>query len=198
MSARKNKSDIWSHFEKLSSTKVKCKLCSKELSISGGVTSSMHGHMRSKHPSVFEQSHANSTPEQHSCPDSRAEKIIVALAEVIIDNMLPLSIVESDSLRRLLELLEPQYKMRAMQTDNEQSSMKTSMSEQLADKLDSDARHIAITTDIWTSLSNEAYLSFTASYIDHDWTIKSPVLATVTLEDRHTQLLLRIYGQHRL
>jgi len=198
MSARKNKSDIWSHFEKLSSTKVKCKLCSKELSVSGGVTSSMHGHMRSKHPSVFEQSHANSTPEQHSCPDSRAEKIIVALAEVIIDNMLPLSIVESDSLRRLLELLEPQYKMRAMQTDNEQSSMKTSMSEQLADKLDSDARHIAITTDIWTSLSNEAYLSFTASYIDHDWTIKSPVLATVTLEDRHTQLLLRIYGQHRL
>jgi len=121
MSARKNKSDIWSHFEKLSSTKVKCKLCSKELSVSGGVTSSMHGHMRSKHPSVFEQSHANSMPEQHSCPYSRAEKITVALAEVIIDNMLPLSIVESDSLRRLLELLEPQYKVRAMQTDNEQS-----------------------------------------------------------------------------
>jgi len=59
---RKNKSDVWTHFEKLSSAKVKCKLCSKELCVSGGVTSSMHGHMRSKHPSVFEQLHANSTP----------------------------------------------------------------------------------------------------------------------------------------
>jgi len=76
---------------------VKCKLCSKELSVTGGVTSSMHGHIRSKHPLVF----ANSTPtmsgflKQCSCPDSRADKITVALAEVIIDNMLPVSIVES-------------------------------------------------------------------------------------------------------
>jgi len=68
--------------------------------------------------------------------------------------------------------------------------MKASMSEQLAGKLDSDARHIAITTDIWTSLSNEAYLSFTASYVDHDWTIKSSVLATINLEDRHTQSVI--------
>jgi len=65
--------------------------------------------------------------------------------------------------------------------------MKASMSEQLAGKLDSDARRIAITTDIWTSLSNEAYLSFMATYVDHDWTIKSPVLATMNLLDRHTQ-----------
>jgi len=68
--------------------------------------------------------------------------------------------------------------------------MKASMSEQLAGKLDSDACHIAITTDIWTSLPNEAYLSFTASYVDHDWTIKSPVLATINLEDRHTQSVI--------
>jgi len=68
--------------------------------------------------------------------------------------------------------------------------MKASMSEQLADKLDSDARHTAITTDIWTSLSNEAYLSFTASYVVHDWTIKSPVLATINLEDRHMQSVI--------
>jgi len=64
------------------------------------------------------------------------------------------------------------------------------MSEQLAGKLDSDARHIAITTDIWTNLSNEAYLSFMASYVDHDWTIKSPVLTTINLEDRHMQSVI--------
>jgi len=68
--------------------------------------------------------------------------------------------------------------------------MKASMSEQLAGNLDSDSRHIAITTDIWTSLSNEAYLSFAASYIDHDWTIKSLVLATINLEDCQTQSVI--------
>jgi len=127
MWARKNKLDVWTHFEKLSSTKVKHKLCSKELSVSGDVGSSMHGHMHSKHPSVFEQSHANSTPtaflKQCSCPDSRADKMTVALAEVIIDNMLPVSIVESDSLRRLLELLEPQYKVPCRQTMNTEQSI---------------------------------------------------------------------------
>ena len=61
-SAHKNISDVWEHFEKLSLTKVKCKLCLKELSVSGGVTSSMHGHLRSKHPSVAEPQGKDSTP----------------------------------------------------------------------------------------------------------------------------------------
>jgi len=71
-SVRKNKSDVWEHFEKLSSTKVKCKLCLKELSASGGVTSSMHGHLRSKHRSVAELQGKDSTPMMMAFVKQRA------------------------------------------------------------------------------------------------------------------------------
>jgi len=54
----------------------------------------------------------------------------------------------------------------------------------------SKVQHIAVTTDIWTSISNDAYLSFTASYIDSDWTMKTPVLATVPMHERHTQTVI--------
>jgi len=65
--------------------------------------------------------------------------------------------------------------------------MKATLSNQLASKLENSAVHIALTTDIWTSLANEAYLSFTASYVDQDGTIKSPILVTVNLGECHTQ-----------
>jgi len=82
MFAHKNRYDVWEHFHKMSSKKVQCKLCSKQLSVSGGVTSSMRGHMHSKHLSVVDQPLAeDSTPvmttflKQHACPDSRAEQL---------------------------------------------------------------------------------------------------------------------------
>jgi len=63
--------------------------------------------VHSKHPTVVKQPLAkDSTPmmtafmKQHACPDSRTEKITAALADVIIDNMLPLSIAELESLCR--------------------------------------------------------------------------------------------------
>jgi len=64
------------------------------------------------------------------------------------------------------------------------------MTSTLATHLATEVEHIAVTTDIWTSISNDAYLSFTASYIDSDWTMKTPVLATVPMHERHTQTVI--------
>ena len=48
------------------------------------------------------------------------------------------------------------------------------------------ATKITLTTDIWTSLTNEAYLSVTASYINPEWKMRTSVLATVLMDERHT------------
>ena len=199
MASRANRSNVWESFEKLSATKVKCKLCANELSVRGGVTSSMHGHLNSKHPGVVESSkaHASSAPSitgflQHrnSCPDSKQEQISVALAKLIAENTLPISIVDCDSLRQLFHLLEPQYKVPCRQTMTSRlDAMKVKMSSDLTERLQN-VPHIAVTTDIWTSVANEAYLSFTACYIESDWTMKTPVLATVPMEERHTQAVI--------
>ena len=45
---------------------------------------------------------------------------------------------------------------------------------------------VTLTTDIWTSLTNEAYMSVTASYVDPQWRMRTLVLATVIMDECHT------------
>jgi len=58
------------------------------------------------------------------------------------------------------------------------NSMQAALSSMLHDQLKTDVKILAITTDIWTSVSNESYLSFTANYVHKDWKMWTPVLAT--------------------
>ena len=46
--------------------------------------------------------------------------------------------------------------------------------------------YLNLITDIWTSLTNEAYLSVTASYVNTDWKMRTPVLATVLMDEQHS------------
>lgn len=45
---------------------------------------------------------------------------------------------------------------------------------------------VGITTDLWTSIANRGYITVTASYFLPDWTMKTKVLATTNLDDKHT------------
>jgi len=49
------------------------------------------------------------------------------------------------------------------------------------------ASAISITTDLWTSISNDAYLSIMASYISPQWELKARTLSNMPMEERHTQ-----------
>jgi len=59
---------------------------------------------------------------------------------------------------------------------------------QLKEKIQVDltCNKVTTTTDIWTSLTNEAYLSVTASYISPEWKMRNLILATVLMGERHT------------
>ncbi|MGH0153730.1 UNVERIFIED_CONTAM: hypothetical protein FKN15_025552 [Acipenser sinensis] len=48
------------------------------------------------------------------------------------------------------------------------------------------AEKFALTSDIWTSLAIEAYMSVTAHFITKDWQFKTINLATNPLAERHT------------
>ena len=105
MTQRVNRSDVWNNYTKLSTTKVKCNLCAKELAVSRRSTTGMHVHLQSIHPTVAADTSkaANSTltitgfVSQRTCSDGQKEKIILALAKVIAENMLPITLIESES-----------------------------------------------------------------------------------------------------
>ena len=48
------------------------------------------------------------------------------------------------------------------------------------------SKNVAFTTDIWTSRVTEAYITLTVHYIDEDWNLKSSVLTTEEMPERHT------------
>ena len=69
-------------------------------------------------------------------------------------------------------------------------SLQATMAAMLTHKLADDTTSAAVTMDLWTSLSNEAYLSFTASYVARDWALTTQVLSTVPLAEQHMQTVI--------
>jgi hypothetical protein len=49
---------------------------------------------------------------------------------------------------------------------------------------------ISITTDMWTSLAREGYITITSHYITNDWKLKCKVLATRPMSEWHTGMII--------
>jgi len=90
----------------------------------GGSTSGLMAHVQAVHPDVI-----NSSPHSqqctlssfcvgphHPCPDSHQEQITGLISDMLVANMLPVSLVQSAEFRALLAFLEPAYKPQCRQT----------------------------------------------------------------------------------
>jgi len=181
--------------EKLANGKARCLLCSRELAQGGGSTGGLRNHLNAVHPDYQPNVKATTQPSlgsfgvgpQRSCSDSRQEKITTLLTKVIIGNMLPLSLVDNQYFHEFMSYLEPNYKVPCRQTLTARlDNMKEKIAERVADELKA-ASAIAMTTDIWTSISNDAYISVTASFIAPQWQLRTLSLANKPMEERHTQ-----------
>ena len=58
--------------------------------------------------------------------------------------------------------------------------------EKLKLKMKEEAQSVALTTDIWTSVAVEAYMTVTAHYIDPNWVMQAFALETFAFPERHT------------
>lgn len=116
---------------------------------------------------------------------TRQSKITELLVNVITENALPLHFSEKQSVRDLLHYLEPNYKVPCCETiqncvKDEAKKTRSAISEML-----SKTAYIALTTDAWTAMNNKSYLALTSSFM-WKWEIRTAVLETINLEDRHT------------
>lgn len=191
----KAKSEVWNNFEKVEQNKVKCKLCEAMLSYSGS-TGTMLNHLKLKHSHVTTKPVEKTQPTIRSyvsvrkCDASRMEKISNLIAEMVARDCLPISVVEGQGFKALMEYIEPNYTVPSRKTITSRlrtihDRCKSNVQEKL-DKLES----ISITTDCWTSLANDSYMTVTAHAIDSEWNKMSLVLDTAELEERHTAVNL--------
>ena len=105
---------------------------------------------------------------------------------MITIDMQPISIVEDSGFKGLVNVLDKRYAVpsrRAVMTRLHKAYESTRSTVQK--KLDS-TEHVAITTDLWTSLQTISYCGVTAHYTSETWELTSTVLETFEFPAAHT------------
>ncbi|XP_028254439.1 zinc finger BED domain-containing protein 1-like [Parambassis ranga] len=193
------KATIWSHFgfrndkekDKLDKSKAICKVCQMEVKYCGNTTN-LRNHMLRHHqdlmskPSTGSQQMKLKQTLQLPANSARSLKITEAIAGFICKDMRPYSVVENEGFRRLIKVTEPLYVMVSRKRLSEEviPNMYQSVKEDVKSKLKSAVR-VGITSDTWTSVATESYMSVTAHYIDEEWNLISYVLQTTEVETDH-------------
>ncbi|KAK3095201.1 hypothetical protein FSP39_011428 [Pinctada imbricata] len=198
------RSEVWKYFSVIESggkKKVKCNLCSIELAYAGGSTGTMTNHIKFKHKSTSlsskEQGHAGQPFKQSSITAYRSpimsamtkqkyQQCTQKLAAMCARDLRPLSIVEGKGFKQFCHELNPQYIVPSrttvsnyvtLQYNEEVTKVKDLLKAQTA---------VSFTSDHWTSLATEGYITMTVHFVDKDWNFQNAVLATKKVTDCHT------------
>ncbi|XP_014437169.1 calcyclin-binding protein isoform X2 [Pelodiscus sinensis] len=189
---RSKRSAAWNHFTKISEDAVRCKLCSGELKYAKS-TGSMLNHLKLKHPFLSCDTESRNqaaltafiSGNSRKCTAEREEQLTELLCTMITTDMLPVSVIEGSGFRALMNFVEPEYNVPVRQTITLRlEKCYEACVKSLRQKLDK-AVQVAFTTDCWTALTTESYMTITCHYIEN-WELRSSVLQTESLAERHT------------
>ncbi|CAB4444399.1 unnamed protein product [Rhizophagus irregularis] len=155
---------VWQYLSRnVDNTSIICNLCQQKYSSKTGI-STIKGHFMTNHKdewTMIEQQQTNKSVEPY--------------------------VVENDDFIAFITTLDPRYKLPSRQTvsikiqeiyESQCKILKTYFS-----KLSS---KVAITTDVWTACTNQAYMSVTLHWIDDEWKMNCILLDLVPLHERHT------------
>lgn len=111
-----------------------------------------------------------------------------AVAYFVTKDVQPFYIVERPGFRAMMAKLNPRYELPGRkyfvehQLPQLYNEVKTKV---VIPKLEK-ATNFSVTTDMWTSNSNNPFMSFTVHFVDSDWCLQALCLDTVPLFNDHT------------
>ena len=139
---------------------------------------------KSKQPSLTE---CLSRSKPYDASSKRAKDITHAVTVYLAKDMQPFYTVEREGFRQLLKVLDPKYQLPSRRhfVDVQLPRLFSEIRDKVLTEL-KDVQYYAGTTDLWTSVANHPYLSFTVHFIDQQWNLCSCCLDTAPLFDDHT------------
>ena len=196
-------SDVWNFYKKLHDRrKAMCTICKKEFAYLGGTTN-LRNHLVSKHSTLYCPDVETTTTESRKastldgfarpakCSEARAKNISDRVTHMIVQDLRPIRTVECNGFRNLMKYLEPGYVLPSRKQFTADVNLKHATCKQrLKERLSEEAVFISLTTDIWTSIATEGYITVTAHYIDNSWVLQAFVLETLPFSERHTGINL--------
>ncbi|XP_037118152.1 E3 SUMO-protein ligase ZBED1-like [Syngnathus acus] len=184
-------SKVWDHFRLKEYNIVQCDHCQAELAFHSS-TSTMISHLNRKHPVVVSSSTGVDDTSTlvgrpvPSCSGKEAALLTESILDMLVTDMRPLSMVEDKGFRKMIWTLNPKYSIPSITYF---ISLMEKRHQEMAEKLRSvlhDTEFVALTTDVWTSVTAEAFLGVTCHFLGEDWEMKSLYLTTTRLEERHS------------
>ena len=184
------KSNVWGFFVKKGARKVSCSICAKDYAYHGG-TSNLRDHLVRCHPKEFQpslkrQPTIETFVSKTKCSASRAKQITGLIVDMVSCDLRPAAIVEGKGFNRLVKSLEPGYKVPSATHISEMVRKKHVAAKQILKDRLQDVVSLSVSTDIWTSCTNEAYISVTGHFINEKWEMASCVLGTCPFPGQHT------------
>lgn len=198
---RKLTSRVWKSFEilKESDSKgnmlCKCKKCGTTyIAESSHGTGNLLRHKRAcdlKHKSYKDvgqlliQSNLKGTLGTRS-PTFNADEFRELVVVAIARHNLPFQFVEYEGIRKCFAYLYPEVKTFCRNTiKKEIFNMYSIEKSKLYDLLRLVPGRIALTSDCWTSVTTDGYISLTAHFVDHNWCLQKRILAFTSMPPPH-------------
>ncbi|XP_061578913.1 E3 SUMO-protein ligase ZBED1-like [Cololabis saira] len=94
--------------------------------------------------------------------------------------------VEDSGFKAMVSTFHPKYELPSRTYFTKQMEKKYEVIKAKVKQALQETDSVALTTDIWTSISTEAYMGVTCHYIGKNWNMVSHSLMTMPLEERHT------------
>ena len=188
-----------------------CRTCKKSEPAKGGNTSNLMSHMKDHHPILYTEAFPGPSNKVKSTvsknkltgqpsimeivesgktfnPQSpQALEINRTIAYFIAKDAQPFTTVERPECKALIAKLSPRYVIPSRKhfVEHEIPQLYREVKENIVQRLQ-EAEFFAVTTDLWTSNSNNPFMSFTVHFIDSNWDFQSLCLDTVSLFEDHT------------
>ena len=98
----------------------------------------------------------------------------------------PISIVEGGGFKEFCKKLNPSYDVQGRTTIAKYVSLSYDQLNAELIKTISSQPGVSLTTDHWTSLATEGYITVTGHFIDEDWKFNNCILATRKTTEKHS------------
>ena len=197
---QEKRSPVWQYFEVIEDggkKKAKCNLCHQHVSYSGGSTGTMTNHIKFVHKSLKIESNVDKLKKQPPITAFRVpvntamtkvkwQKCTEKIAHMCARDLRPISIVEGGGFKDFCQELNPSYDVPGRTTIAKYVSLSYDQLKAELIKTISSQPGVSLTTDHWTSLATEGYITVTGHFIDADWKFNNCVLATRKTTEKHS------------
>ncbi|XP_071940029.1 zinc finger BED domain-containing protein RICESLEEPER 2-like [Coffea arabica] len=206
---RRLSSEVWDYFDIIpkkdpnEELMCRCKKCGNEYSVeSKSGTGNLHRHLkRCLKMTTKDIGQYLITSDKGALATRNAQfsqdKFRELLVHAIVRHELPFSFVEHEGIKNVLTYLEPQIKhITRNTTKSDVKKLHAKEVNRLGSELRGCPSRICLTSDAWTSIVTDGYLSLTAHFIDSNWLLQKKILNFSYMPPPHNGVALaeKIYS----